>query len=347
MNVWKIFRQSFFHLTNHQNLYDLYSNEYYDYFLYSPSFAVLFSPFSLLPDIFAYFVWNNINMLIIPFCIFKIKGIASDKKSIICYIALIEMATCLQGTQSNVFIAALMLITFLSFEQRNYWLAAIAIAIGVYIKVFPLVGASLFLLYPNKIKFAASFLLAMLILGALPLLFIPPSELIWQYQNWGSILALDNSDQYGRISITGFFEACLNVSVKSRLIIQVLGILVFTLMYLRKKCFQHYQYRLYFLCAMMIWVVIFNHAAEIYSYAIAIIGVGIWFVTQPQRRYNTFLIVAFIFFASILSIDPTPKIISDYIYQHSLKSLPFAMIFAIIIFQMLRGINFSTVQNKL
>lgn len=240
-----------------------------------------------------------------------------------------------------------MLATFISFERGDYWLAALAIAIGVYIKVFTLVDASLFLLYPNKIKFSASFLLAMLMLGALPLLFITPSELLWQYRNWASLLTLDNSDQYGRISITGFFEACLNVSVKSRLIIQVLGILIFTLMYLRKKHFDHYRYRLYFFCAMMIWMVIFNHAAEIYSYAIAVIGVGIWFVAQPKKRHSSLLIAAFIFFASILSIDPTPKIISDFIYQHSLKSLPYAFIFAVIIIQMLGGIKFSADRQKL
>ena len=106
MNVWKIFRYGFTHLANHKNLYSLYPDQYFDEYLYSPTFTVMFAPFSKLPYYFSYFLWNNISMLVAPLIIYKLPGISRENKSIICYIALLEMATCLQGTQTNAMVAA-------------------------------------------------------------------------------------------------------------------------------------------------------------------------------------------------------------------------------------------------
>jgi Glycosyltransferase family 87 len=337
MNVWKIFRQGFFHLNQHQNLYALYPKEYDDFYLYSPSFAAFFAPFSILPNYIAYFLWNNISMLLLPFLIFKIKGIEGNKKSIICYIALLEMATCLQGTQTNAIIAGLMVLTFLSFENKNYWLAAFAIAIGFYIKIYPIITASLFLLYPNKLKFLVRLIVSIIVIGLLPLLFIKPSELYIQYQNWIQLLVEDQGDNNGRISVTGLLTSYFPISNIGKLTVQILGVIIFCLMYLKTNFYKSYYYRLYFLCAVLIWVTIFNHASEIYGYAIAIWGVGIWYALQkPSKALNIFILL-FIFFGTVLSIDPTPHIILDYIYGHGLKALPFTIMFGVIVWGMLKG----------
>ena len=335
MNVWKIFRFGYFHLINHQDLYAFYPGQYFDSYLYSPSFGVMFAPFSLLPNYLAYFLWNNISMLIIPFLIFNLKEISTNKKALICYIALIEMLTCLQGTQTNVMIAALLLIAFISFENKSYWIAAFVIAAGFYIKIYPIVAASLFLLYPGKLKFLLRLAVAFLVIGALPLIFIQPHELLGQYKNWARELVLDDNDNYGKISLTGLFQVFFNITNKGKLIMQICGALIFLLMYFRKSLFKEYYYRIFFLASMLIWVVLFNHASEIYGYAIAILGVGLWYVIQPSKKWLNIFICLFIFFATVLSIDPTPRIISRFIYEHSLKAIPFAIIYCIILYQML------------
>lgn len=335
MNVWKIFRYSFSHLRQHTDLYAAYPQEHFDLYLYSPSFPVMFTPFALLPNYIAYFLWNNMSMLLMPFVIFKLKGISVQKKCLICYIALLDMLTCLQGTQTNVMICVLMVLAFLSFENKNSWIAAFAIAAGFYIKIYPVLAASLFLLYPDKIKFIFRFIVAMIILGALPLLFIRPPELVGLYHNWINELVLDQKDNMGKISLTGLMQSYFNISDFSKLIVQILGVLVFCLMYIRQQLFKQYYYRLYFLCALLIWVTVFNHASEIYGYAIAIWGVGIWYTHQKSSRAMNVFICLFVFFATVLSIDPTPHIILDYIYAHGLKSLPFFLIFCVIVWQML------------
>jgi len=335
MNNWKIFSYAYYHLTNHQDMYAAYPDQYFDLYLYSPPFGVLFAPFSLLPFYIGYFVWNNFSVLIIPLLIFRLKGITDHKKYLICYIALIEILTCMQGTQTNVMIAALMLLAFISFEEDNYWIAAFAIAAGTYIKIYPIITASLFLLYPHKLKFLLRLALAFILLGALPLLFVSLKELLWQYKNWFRVLATDQKDNYGKISLTGLFQVYFIISDLGKVVVQAGGVILFCTMYIRRKLFSAYYYRLFFLAALLIWVVIFNHASEVYGYAIAILGVALWYVHQPPSRAINIFILLFIFFATILSIDPTPRIISKYIYEHSLKAIPYTFLFLAILFQML------------
>jgi hypothetical protein len=338
MNVWKIFRQGFYHLSNHTNLYSAYPQEYYDYYLYSPVFAVLFAPFSLAPYTVSYFVWNNLNMLVMPYLVFQLKDISSEKKCLICYLALLEMASCLQGTQSNVFVAALMLLSFISFERNKLWQAAIFISIGFYIKIFPVAAVSLCLLYPNKLSFIAKFVFCMVVFALVPLLIVSPEELYWQYQNWVKIILEDHADKSNRISIIGFFQTTFNFSNTTKLILQFIACLFFFLMYKRSALFASYRYRLYFLAALMIWVVIFNHAAEVYSYAIAIFAVAIWYVLQPPNKYLNIAICLFLFLTSIITLEPSPKYLISYILSHSLKAVPYFIVFLVLITQMITGV---------
>ena len=337
MNVWRLFRFSFFHLIHHKDIYDYgsFANETFDQFQYSPSFPVMFAPFSLLPYYFAYFLWNNLSMLLAAFIIYKLPRISEQKKSIICYIALIELLTCLQGTQTNVMIAVLMILAFISFEKGSYWIAAFACAVGFYIKIYPIFAASLFLLYPHKLKFVGKMIAALIVVGALPLLFVSPHELIFLYHSWVAELLVDTSDNYGKISVVGLLQGWFHLPGFGKLMVQLCGMLLLGLMYLRRNLMTEYLYRLYFLCVLLMWVVLFNHAAEIYGYAIAILGVGIWFVHQKQSARMTAFMIFFIIVATVLSIDPTPQPIQMYIYRHNLKALPYCLLMLLMIFQML------------
>ena len=335
MNTWNIYRSVFWHFIKHDDIYKAYPEEFGDQYQYSPSFPALLGPFASLPSYVGYFLWNNVSMLLIPFLIFKFRHFSTKQKAIICYIGLLEMLVCLQGTQTNVMIANLILLSFLCFENKQQWLAAFALAAGIYIKVYPVVAVSLFLLYPNKIKFLGKFLVAMISLGALPLLIYSPVELVGMYQKWFTIMKNDPGVIPGSISLTGIMQAYFNISDASKLIVQIIGVAVFCLMYIRTNLFKEYYYRVYFLCSILIWVALFNHVSEITSYAIAICGVGFWFVHQKQTKAIKILIPVFILIATVLSMDPTPRFILNYIYDHSLKSLPYAVIWLCILQQML------------
>ena len=60
-NNYVIFRQAFFHLLRHQDLYTQYLPEHWDYFRYSPSFALAFGVFFWMPDLAGLLLWNTLN----------------------------------------------------------------------------------------------------------------------------------------------------------------------------------------------------------------------------------------------------------------------------------------------
>ena len=334
--VWRIFRNAYTHLIQNSNLYAFYPNEYNDSFLYSPSFPIVFYPFSVLPSLVGYFVWNNLSVLLVPFLIFKMPYLSIQKKALACYIALIEILTCMQGTQSNVMIVALLLLAFISFENKHYWVAAIAMAIGFYIKIFPIVMASIFLLYPNKINFLWKLATVMFILAVSPLLVITPNSLTWQYQNWIAELTLDHKDNHGKISLVGLFQVFTGASETKQLFFQAMGVSVLLLMYIRVKRYANYHYRLLFFSALLIWMVIFNHAAEVASYAIAVVGVALFFAYLRPRKNNRWYIIFFLAVGCVISIDPTPRVISNFMYDHALKTIPYFIVLIIIIYQMIK-----------
>ena len=335
MNTWNIYRSIFWHFVKHDDIYAAYPAEFGDQYQYSPSFPALFAPFASLPYYVGYFFWNNLSMLLIPFLIFKIKHFSVQQKAIVCYIGLLEMLVCLQGTQANVMIANLILLSFLAFENKQQWLAAFALAAGIYIKVYPIVAVSLFLLYPDKLKFSVKFFVAMVVVGALPLIVFSPTELVVMYKKWFIIMANDPGVIPGSISLTGILQAYFNISDSSKLFVQLGGVAIFCLMYIRTNLFKEYYYRIYFLCSILLWVALFNHVSEITTYAIAICGVGFWFIHQRQTKTMKIIMLLFVLIATVLSIDPTPRFIIKYIYEHSLKTLPFTIVWICILYQML------------
>src|SRR4029077_20890780 len=58
-----IFSNSFFHLIHHQDLYARFDAEQWDLYRYSPTFALLFAPFALLPYGLGAVLWNLLNAL--------------------------------------------------------------------------------------------------------------------------------------------------------------------------------------------------------------------------------------------------------------------------------------------
>ena len=62
-NNYVIFKQSFFHLIDHKDLYAPYPDEHWDLYKYSPTFAFFFGIFALLPDSIGVMLWNLLNHL--------------------------------------------------------------------------------------------------------------------------------------------------------------------------------------------------------------------------------------------------------------------------------------------
>jgi hypothetical protein len=74
-NNYVIFKQSFIHLMNHQDLYKLYPNEHWDLYKYSPTFALFFGFFQIFPDSIGLILWNILNAGVLLFSIYYLPKV--------------------------------------------------------------------------------------------------------------------------------------------------------------------------------------------------------------------------------------------------------------------------------
>lgn len=317
-NNFLIFRQSFYHLIDHQDLYQQSGFEYMDLYKYSPSFALFMGPIALLAVVPGLLAWNLVNSLVFFFGFWKLQFRNDKTKAIAFGFLFIEMITSLQNMQSNCLIAGLLLFAFFMMERRKVALAALFIVLTIFIKLFGIVALSLFLLYPQRWKALLYALVWAIIIAILPLLVVNPAHLILLYQNWLTLLVKDYAVP-NSFSIYGWLNAWFNLGV-SRSVVFVTGGILFIIPLIRRRLFSEVKFRLFFLASILLWVVLFNHKAESPTYIIACTGVSIWFFIQKLRVENLILLGLVFVFTVLSHTDLFPD--HDFIDKYCLKAVP-------------------------
>jgi hypothetical protein len=339
INNFIIFRSSFFHLIQHLSLYGAHVSEQYDLYKYSPTFALLFAPFAILPVYPGAVLWAVFNSVLLFTAVYKLP-IPDHRKTFIWWFMLLELITSIQNSQVNPIIAALFLFTFIAFEKRQVMLAALLIVLSAYIKVYGILGASLFLLYPDKLKFVLYSLLWFVLFFAAPLLIISIDELFNQYAGWKDTITNDHQSRAVDVSIMRFIMSIGHIPFndKLRLCIQIGGITIFCIKYIRVQLYKIFHFRFLFLASIMIWSIVFNHLAESATYIIAIAGAALWYTTEHKSRLASILIIA-VFVLSILSpTDIFPRGIRElYIVPYAIKALPCFLVWLFIEYKLLSG----------
>lgn len=339
INNFIIFRNSFFHLIDGLTLYGPYNAEQYDLYKYSPTFALLFAPFAILPKYIGVTLWSIANAVILFTAIAKMP-IAPNYKTFVWWFALIELITSIQNVQVNPIIAGLFIFTFNAFEKKQFWLAALLVVLSMYIKVYGVLAACLFLLYPQKLKFVGWGLLWFIVLFFLPLLIIPFDALLTQYQGWQQTITNDHQSRAVDVSIMRLIMAVLHIEFNNsiRLAIQISGIAIFCIKYLNIKRYNDFTFRYLFLCSAMIWVIVFNHLAESATYIIAIAGVALWYVSEGENKPVLMLLIATFILSCLSPTDIFPAAIRKmYIVPYALKALPCFIIWVLIEYRLLFG----------
>ena len=317
-NNYVIFKQSFFHLLEGKDLYMPYGEEHYDVFKYSPTFPILFSPLAVLPDFLGLLLWNTLNAALLLIAIRMIPLSTGQSKVKVLLFIFPALITSIQNSQSNALMAALIILSFNFFENDKLFLAAMCLALGFYIKVFTIVGASLFILYPYKLRFLLYLLLWLVVLFALPLLILSKEQLLWQYQSWLTTINNDYSSLY-EYSIMAWLKTWFGIIWPKALIIAG-GVLVFCMPILKLRGLVDQHFRLLLLCSILIWVVIFNFNAESPTFVIAMSGVGLWFFTQKSTVVNSMLVILAFVFGSMSTMDFFPHwLLENWVEPYVLK----------------------------
>jgi hypothetical protein len=333
-NNYLIFKYSFFHLINGQDLYALYPKEHWDLYKYSPSFAAFMGFWAYLPDFLGLILWNLLNALVLFFAVRQLPLVNDRMKVAVLWLVLLEMLTSIQNAQSNALIAGLIIFAFGFFEKRNLLLASLCIVLTVFIKLFGLVAFALFLLYPRKLAFIGYATGWTLVLVLLPLLFVSPDQLLLIYGSWLDLLAADHSASMG-LSVMGWLESWFQLTVSKNAVVLV-GALLFGLPLLKWKSYPDARFRLLVLASVLIWVVIFNHRAESPTFVIAMSGVALWYFSQERRKENLVLLLMAFVLTSLSPTDLFPAYLRDHLVApYTLKAVPCILIWFKILYDML------------
>lgn len=303
-NNYIIFKQSFFHLIQHKNLYHWYEPEQWDLFKYSPSFALLFGVFAYLPDPVGLLIWNILNVGCLTVALVQVPRLPDRARVIMLFFILVEVVISIQSTQSNALIAGLLVLAFIAMERNRPMLAAVLITSTVFIKLFGLFGFGLFLFYPCRWKGAMAAAMSMILFAFLPLIVLSWSELMMQYQGWYDTLAEDRVET--GLSVLGWFQSWFGLNANPNTVV-LIGFLMLLVPLLRWRCWIYYPFRLMALASVLIWVVIFNHMAESPTFVIAVTGAGIWFFARSRPGYQQFWLWFILLFTSLSTTDLFPK----------------------------------------
>ena len=288
-NNFRIFKFSFYHLIRGKDIYQLFPDDHWDLYKYSPGFALCFGLLSWMPDTAGLLLWNLINSLCLFAGIRLLPGMDNQKKAWLLFFCLLEMLLSIQNTQSNGLMAGLIVLGFALAERRSYVLSTLCIVFSFYIKIYGALGFIFYLWYPGKWKLAAWSAWWMLVFAAIPLLAVTGHQLIFLYRSWLHLLLNDRSASIG-LSVMGILQSWFNAE-KAKNFVTIGGVILFLLPLLRWRLYTDLTYRLLYLSSTLIWMVIFNHKAESPTYIIVMAGIGIWYFARERGRVDTVLLI--------------------------------------------------------
>jgi len=283
--TFPVFRESFSHLVAHRNLYAPDPVQGYDLFKYSPTFALLFAPFAIVPPAVGLLAWDLLNALVLLAAIGRL--LPQREAAIAALVMLPEVFVSAQASQSNALVAGLIVLAFLALERSRLTAAAIAIGVGTAIKLFPLAAVTFALPYRTRWRFAWRIVLVGAVLLLLPLGVVSAPLLRQEYRWWA---AVESGDALAHgASVMGLLAYVAHGSWPNWPVQLAGTIALVAPLVARPREWMDARFLRLYLCSLLVYVVLFNHQAERPSYVIAVTGVAIWFATSPITLWRTVL----------------------------------------------------------
>ncbi|WP_223598679.1 glycosyltransferase family 87 protein [Chryseobacterium sp. GVT01B] len=341
INNYLIFKNVFFNTVNQKNLFIHYPDLYFDLNHYGVFFSALIAPFAMMPDWLGISLWNIANTFIFIYGIYKLP-FSDSKKAIFGLLCLQEYITAALSLQFNVALTGLLLLSAVYIYERKEVKSVTAILIGIFVKIYGIVGLTQFFFIKNKAKFILSGIAVAVLFFVLPMAYSSPQFVIQCYSDWFRSIVEKNSENQvlgnmQDISLMGFVRRILGDASISNLVFLAGGLPLFALPYIRIKQYKHYAFQLMILASTLLFLVLFSSSSESPTYIIAVVGVLIWFFLQKERTPLIIgLLVFVIIFTCFSTSDLFPKFVKEnYIIKYSLKAVPCIVIWLRVTYELL------------
>jgi hypothetical protein len=315
-----IFRNSFDHLIHHQNLYAPFRATQWDLYRYSPTFALLFAPFALLPYAAGAVLWNLLNAAALFWAVRSAPILDERRKMLALWFIFLAMLTSIQNAQSNALMAALMIGAWNAQERGKSDFSALFIVLATFIKLFGAFALLPCLLIGDRKRLLRYTAACGALFAFLPLFVVRFGELRLLYQDWYATVRAFNQARLG-ISIMGLLKTPLKTwmhfDVSSNAVVIVGAVVLIATAVLGRRA------PILVLASVLIFVTIFNYAAESPSYVIAVSGVALWYFSQARTAVNLALLIATFLLAMLSSTDLFPRALRhDFLEPYVVKALP-------------------------
>ncbi|RNA62364.1 DUF2029 domain-containing protein [Chryseobacterium nematophagum] len=341
INNYLIFKNVFFNTINQKNLFIHYPDLYFDLNHYGVFFSILIAPFAIMPDWLGISLWNVANTFIFIYGIYKLP-FSDSKKAIFALLCLQEYITAALSLQFNIALTGLLVLSTIYIYEKKEVQSVTAILIGVFVKIYGIVGLTQFFFIKNKIKFILSGIVIFILFFVIPMVYSSPQFVVQSYSDWfHSIVEKNDENQIlgnmQDISLMGFFRRILGDPSISNWVFLAFGLPLFALPYIRIKQYKHYAFQLMILASTLLFLVLFSSSSESPTYIIAVVGVLIWFFLQKERRpFILGLLIFVIIFTCFSTSDLFPKFVKEnYIIKYSLKAVPCIVIWLRISYELL------------
>ena len=318
-NNLSIFRSASLNLLAGGDLYAAHPEQHLDFYKYSPTFALLFAPLAYLPFALAFLCWSLLNGLLLWYALNRL--LPERQATIALALLYLEVLLALQYGQSNALVAALMILGFVAFEGRRQVGAALSITLGAAVKLFPLAGLSLAALYPRRLRFGAIAVGVLAVAVVLPLVVISPADLLAQYRSWHAIEAKDALLR--GYSLMHYVHTAFGVDWPNwPQQAAGTGLLLLPLA-LRSDRWEALEFRRLFLCSLLVYSVLFNHASESPSFIVAYTGIVIWYASSPPSRLRTAIMALTLLVMVVHDVDLVPRWVKyDILVPYRIKGIP-------------------------
>jgi hypothetical protein len=328
-NNFLIFRDAFARLVSGEGLYGLKPGGPADVFKYSPTFALLFAPWAVLPLLPAMIAWNATNAVVLWLGLVRFPFPTERARTAALWLCALEQWGAHQHFQTNALIAGLLLLAFGWLERGAEARAAAAVLATVFTKLFGAVGFALYLFAPRRLRLAALTAALAAAAVALPLVVVGPARLALHYREWLELLRADHAASYG-YSVMGWLHSWFGLEPPKGAVVAAGALLVAAAVLARRERWGDLGFRARVLAALLLWAVVFNHRAEGPTFIIAMAGVAVWWGAAERRgRLDLALLLLAFVFVSLAPTEVFPRWFrSGVVPRYAVKAVPCILVLA-------------------
>jgi hypothetical protein len=312
-------------------------------------------PFAFLPVSLGAFVWGILDAGVLYYAIRQLP-IKHQLQNAILILSANEMMNATSNLQSNGIMAATIILSFVYIIKQKEIKSSAMIMLGFFIKLYSITGIAFFFFSKFKKTFILSLLFWLVFLILLPLIATSPDFLIQSYKDWAEALSLKSNFDITRdmhinmvdITVQGMVKRVFDLPTLNKLYFIIPGLILFFSQYAKIKYFNHLGYRLYMLCSVMLFVIVFNTGSESPTYIIGVVPICIWYALQKKSNLIHTLFIIAIFFSSFSYSDIfTPWLRKTIMIPYALKVVGCLLIWLIIVVQIHLKQFLTIDQNKL